>query len=134
MTQSVSCSVGLGVSLSANRSCHPFLFSHFGTFKALKTQKGKGIAEMGAAAISAATGPAARRPSSVFGLGVHSEAFILIECATFGFGEKGREEKRRASLTLGSTLDSFPSAIARTTYEFPFPPIGGGPNARSRDP
>ena len=67
MTQSVSCSVGLGVSLSANRSCHPFLFSHFGTFKALKTQKGKGIAEMGAAAISAATGPArpgVRRPSS----------------------------------------------------------------------
>ena len=87
MTQSVSCSVGLGVSLSANRSCHPFLFSHFGTFKALKTQKGKGIAEMGAAAISAATVVRLR-----FGCAFRSVYLNRMRDLRFRGEEKRREE------------------------------------------
>ena len=46
--------------------------------------------------------PQGRRPTvrpSVFGLGVHSEAFILIECATFGFGGSGEEKERDVHLS-----------------------------------
>ena len=48
------------------RSCLSSFFSHF-TFKAFKTQKGRGIAEMSAGAIAAAAA-AALPTGSVFGL------------------------------------------------------------------
>ena len=88
--------------------------------------------EMSSGAISGGGGgalppyPQGRRPSvrvrpSVFGLGVHSEAFILIECATFGFGGSGEERrKRRASLTLprrASTLVSRRLKRTRDPFE-----------------